>query len=473
MKGRATARGRRVLAGILLVDLAAILLSSFALGVLGAVATLAWAALRWNFEDGLARLELRARRRVVEPVLYADSPANVELTLEGENPARLAIALEGPPPEGWAILSGAARADASEWGALPSVRYAARVGGRGSWRFGDARVEARDEHGLFLARFRTPAPLEVRVNASLESIRRGRAYARRKAFEPRRKNPFGLIFREYELEGIREYSPGDRMRDIDWKASTRLQELMTKTMEREMEGIVYCIVDASRTMREKPPGTDITKLDHAADLVLQVGEIASLRNFQIGLIVFDEAGILVDLPASRAKAQERVMAQRILQLPDSLAGVRRRDVAAPGEGAASEGEQEFFAAVRSLHGRGLAAPGSRRGHAGASQAFSRILGAHPAGAVFAFIFSDLSTAPDEMLQGMLALRAKSHRVALGLLPASSYLAPPENPTLRDLENAYRERAGRRRAVVGAQRKGARVYDLTPASNVSHLVEESP
>lgn len=469
MKARATRRGQATLGGIGALLAAALLFASLPLALLAFSATLAYAYLSWRFQEGVARLELVARRRVLEPLLYADRPANVELSVEGHNPAGLRVEVSDELPAGWQVVDGDAATRGQAGGLPPPARYSALPASRGSWVFTHARVRLADAYGLFQASGRLPCPQEVRVNADLESIRRGRAYARKKVFEPRKRSPFGLIFRDYEVDTIRDYQVGDRLRDIDWKASTRFQELMSKSLEKEMEGVVFCLVDASRSMRLKSPGTTLTRLDHASELVLQIGEVATSRNFQLGLVVFDESGILLEVPATRSKGLEKQLAEKILALPNSIAAPRLVDV---GElGGPAEASNAFLAAVRTLR-----PAGGPRGVVptvgGPQAAFQRLLATQAQGSVFAFVLSDLASAPNQISQGILRLKAKGHRVSLGLFAGSAHTKPPGAPTLRDLENAYRERALRRDVLVKLARSGVQVVPVEPGMTITELVEDA-
>lgn len=474
MKTEKSPRARRYLAGLAAGTVAAAVLTSFALALIVAGATLLYAALRWSFLEDVRRLDLKARRRVLEEAIYADRLAHIEVDLSGTIPPGLRVLLQDTLPEGWSLAEGATQSEAG-WGALPSLRYAARPPGRGTWRCASVEARARDPYGLFEARVELRAPAQLRVNASLESVRRGRAYAQKRPFEPRREDPLGLIFREFEFEGIRPFQIGDRLRDIDWKSTTRMQTLMSKVFAKEREGIVYCLVDASRTMRERSPGSPQSMLDHAAELVLQVGEMAAQRNFQLGLVAFDETGILVDVPASRSRGQERVLAQRVLGLPAALESGRRLD---RGEAGARPlpAEEAFLQRARWLRGvttheAAVVFTGARR-RAAAAESARRLVALHPPGSLFVFFFTDLATSPDDVVAAATLLRERQHKVAVGILPDAHYLAPPADPVSRDLEAAYRSERARSLGKVALRRMGAIVVELDPKATITRLTEEA-
>ncbi len=67
-----------------------------------------------------------------------------------------------------------------------------------------------------------------------------------------------------EFEEHREYSPGDEIRRIDWKALGKFDRYMIKEYEDETNLRAYLLVDASASMNYASDG--ITKFDYACTL---------------------------------------------------------------------------------------------------------------------------------------------------------------------------------------------------------------
>jgi len=89
-----------------------------------------------------------------------------------------------------------------------------------------------------------------------------------------------------EFSRLRDYSPGDSLRDIDWKATARHRKPTTRVHESERSQLVLIAVDASRVMAPLVKGT--SKLDHAINAALFLAFVALKNKDRVGLIVFSD-----------------------------------------------------------------------------------------------------------------------------------------------------------------------------------------
>ncbi len=88
----------------------------------------------------------------------------------------------------------------------------------------------------------------------------------------------------YEFEQIKTYVAGDNFRDINWKASSRTNELQVNMFEDERAQSVYCIIDKSGTMGATFNG--ISLFDYALNATLAVSNIVLLKDDKAGFITF-------------------------------------------------------------------------------------------------------------------------------------------------------------------------------------------
>ena len=90
--------------------------------------------------------------------------------------------------------------------------------------------------------------------------------------------------RGMDFVDVREYSPGDDVRRIDWNVSARLRRTYIKRMTEERELTVLLLVDLSGSGHFGTTGT--TKRELAAELAGTLAMSAIRNNDRVGLILF-------------------------------------------------------------------------------------------------------------------------------------------------------------------------------------------
>lgn len=93
-----------------------------------------------------------------------------------------------------------------------------------------------------------------------------------------------------EFQGIRQFFPGDRLRDIDWKVSSRLQTMFTRLFDKKETIETMIMVDISRSMRRRLGKQ--AKMDHAIGIVMQLTHILQNMHHPVGMVAFDEHRVL-------------------------------------------------------------------------------------------------------------------------------------------------------------------------------------
>lgn len=101
-----------------------------------------------------------------------------------------------------------------------------------------------------------------------------------------------------EFKDYRDYTPGDDTRYIDWNIFQRLDRLLIKLFEEEVEHIVYCLIDGSASMGFGDP----TKLAQAKMISAALSYIALCNQDRVSVGVFRQ-GVDDQLPPVHGKAQ--------------------------------------------------------------------------------------------------------------------------------------------------------------------------
>jgi uncharacterized protein (DUF58 family) len=167
-------------------------------------------------------------------------------------------------------------------------------------------VAAASVGPLGLARWHHPdgAPAELLVYPDLLGARRLALRLRQGRAAPGgrlRRGPLGL---GTEFESIREYSPDDDIRQVNWRASSRLGRPMSNQYRVEQDHDVLCLLDAGRLMGA--PLAQGTLLDAALDAATAVALAADELGDRCGAIAFDAS-------VRRAVAPRRLGGRRVVR----------------------------------------------------------------------------------------------------------------------------------------------------------------
>jgi uncharacterized protein (DUF58 family) len=88
-----------------------------------------------------------------------------------------------------------------------------------------------------------------------------------------------------EFDSLREYVPGDDVRSIDWRASARRSQVVTRTWRPERDRRVVLVLDTSRTAAGRV--ADQPRLDAAMDAALLLAALAAKAGDRVDLLAVD------------------------------------------------------------------------------------------------------------------------------------------------------------------------------------------
>ena len=252
-----------------------------AVGLIAAVA-LAGATLA----DALA---VRARPRIerrVAPILARGVAAPLTVAATPAGPGRVRLRQPIPPDLALDPREADGRLDAT----LTPLR-------RGRHTLG--AVATRAEGPLRLGRWhhQDGEEHEVLVYPDLPAARRLALSVRQGRFREQGRLTRGPLGLGTDFESIRDYSPDDDVRQINWRATDRLGRPMSNQFRVEQDREVMLLIDAGRLM--SAPLEDRTRLDAAVDAAVTVALVADVVGDRCGVVAFDD-GIRRRLPPRRA-----------------------------------------------------------------------------------------------------------------------------------------------------------------------------
>lgn len=215
------------------------------------------------------------------------------------NAAGRALAVEYAPamPAGFAPLTEVRRVEAPARAAVrdPFTLTPVRLGPQ-SWPQLPARV--RGPLGLaWWTRVLQPAERVIVAPDTLQHHVRPRGLAG--GARPRRLAGAGA-----ELFQLRGYVPGDPLSRIDWKATARAGELITRDFSEDQHLDILVAVDAGRFSRVHAAQLD--RFGVYANLAARFAELATANDDRVGLVVYAERVLAACAPARGLPAVTRV-----------------------------------------------------------------------------------------------------------------------------------------------------------------------
>jgi uncharacterized protein (DUF58 family) len=97
-----------------------------------------------------------------------------------------------------------------------------------------------------------------------------------------------------EFAEHKEYSPGDDMRHVDWKAYAKLDRYYVKQFEQESQLTVWLVLDASASMAFS--GAGIAKLDYAGLSLAALAYLVIQQQDKVGLVACGDRALETIVP---------------------------------------------------------------------------------------------------------------------------------------------------------------------------------
>jgi uncharacterized protein (DUF58 family) len=271
--------------------------------VAGAAGLAAWLlSHQWLFVRTAQQLQadLQITQRVTRTRVGVDDPVTANLTIT--RPTRLrspiTVTVAAGVPLGATGATPAARKctlTPTESGAATTFTVEWPVAGQAT--FDSPTVTVTDDHGLFQTSFAGTTPASPTVTVQPERPRALHVGTG--------GDPIQTVFGEHpgakQVTGldpatVREYAPGDPLRQIDWNATARSDDLYVRTFTEQTEHETALFIDHRAPMGTGTPGE--TKLAYARQVALSVLDHAQAHGDPVGLYAVGDGGVTVRQPST-------------------------------------------------------------------------------------------------------------------------------------------------------------------------------
>ena len=155
---------------------------------------------------------------------------------------------------------------------------------RGEYSFGNLNVFAESPLGLVSKRFTFQKEAMLPSYPSFIHLRKYELMALQNEFLLGGIKKIRKLGHTMEFEQIKEYVPGDDVRTINWKATSKRNQLMVNQFQDEKSQRIFMLIDNGRTMQM--PFNGLSLLDYSINATMALSHIILKKNDRAGMMTF-------------------------------------------------------------------------------------------------------------------------------------------------------------------------------------------
>ena len=167
---------------------------------------------------------------------------------------------------------------------VAEVTYGFTPASRGLYKFGQTGIMIESPLKLWSKRIKVGEESGVKVYPNYSEVIKYGILA-----TDQRLNQMGVLKKRQRGEGtdfhqLREFREGDRLSSIDWKATSRLNKIISREYQQERDQQILIMLDCSKNMRARDG--ELSHFDHALNALLLISYVATKQGDSVGLMTF-------------------------------------------------------------------------------------------------------------------------------------------------------------------------------------------
>jgi uncharacterized protein (DUF58 family) len=167
-----------------------------------------------------------------------------------------------------------------------TVHYELKASRRGAFELDAVHFQVRSRLGLWQRLLSFPQVSTINVYPDLKQLSEYALLARTNRLHQMGVRRTRRVGQDNEFERLRDYTPDDNYKHIDWRSTARRNRLTVKDYQTNQSQRVMFLVDCGRMMTNEAAGLSL--LDHALNAMLMLAYIALERGDSVGLTTFSD-----------------------------------------------------------------------------------------------------------------------------------------------------------------------------------------
>ncbi len=171
-------------------------------------------------------------------------------------------------------------------GANTFFQYTLKPKERGEYHFGGLNIYASSPLGLVSKRYTFQKDAAMAAYPSFIHLRKYELMALQSEFLLGGIKKIRKLGHTMEFEQIKDYVPGDDIRTINWKATSKANRLMVNQFQDERSQRIFMLIDKGRTM--KMPFNGLSLLDYSINAAMALSHIILRKGDRAGMMTFSK-----------------------------------------------------------------------------------------------------------------------------------------------------------------------------------------
>lgn len=167
-----------------------------------------------------------------------------------------------------------------------TMHYEFRAGRRGAFELARLYVEAHSRLGFWRRMLQYEVSSEVHVYPDMQQLSEYAVLARTNRLSLVGVRRTRRIGQDNEFERLRDYTPDDNYRHMDWRATARRNKLTVKDFQTNQSQRIIFLLDCGRMMTNQSHGLSL--LDHSLNAMLMMSFVALRQGDSVGLLCFSD-----------------------------------------------------------------------------------------------------------------------------------------------------------------------------------------
>jgi uncharacterized protein (DUF58 family) len=167
-----------------------------------------------------------------------------------------------------------------------TLHYDLRATRRGSFTLDQVYVEVRSRLGMWKRYLTYPVASTLYVYPDMQQLSEYAMLARTNRLSLMGVRRTRKVGQDNDFERLRDYTPDDNYKHIDWRSTARRSKLTVKDYQTSQSQRIMFLLDCGRMMTNEAAGLSL--LDHALNAMLMLGFVALQQGDSVGLICFSD-----------------------------------------------------------------------------------------------------------------------------------------------------------------------------------------